>query len=481
MHATRRHWAVVTFGLSFSALAILLDRPALVFGTVGVACWLLYQYATFTSELRRVVTETSVSQSVSRARLPTGSALTVTLAVERPDSSTLDLTVESRPPLSGRGTTAANRTVVLDADEDSGKTTYSVEFPTAGTVAFERPRLTIDDRLGLFTARCENGDEPSITVTQRTPEDVHVGRGGQRTQTQYGSQYAKRNTSGLPTVEIREYTTGDSLRRVDWNATARFDYPHVREYENETDRRLAVFIDSRPSVGNGREGETQFAYLREVALTLVSEASERSDAMALYAVGRDGVTVRHPFRSTPTHYAAIRETLYSLSVEEGENGEFAHSNADFVASRRRNRHANLQADDSQFAARIRPFLSNTGGAGSAVGVAAADPLDAAVRTQLGRHTENVHVALLTSDANRGEVENCVRYASGHTVGTRAFLAPHALFDPKGLAEIDETYSEYVSFERFRRKIGAYPRVSAFEVGPGDRIETVLSSAREVRV
>ncbi|WP_223301551.1 DUF58 domain-containing protein [Haladaptatus sp. R4] len=233
MHATRRHWAVVTFGLSFSALAILLDRPALVFGTVGVACWLLYQYATFTSELRRVVTETSVSQSISRARLPTGSALTVTLAVERPHSSTLDLTVESRPPLSGRGTTAANRTVVLDADENSGKTTYSVEFPTAGSVAFEKPKLTIDDRLGLFTARCENGDEPSVTVTQRTPDDVHVGRGGQRAQTRYGSQFAKRNTSGLPTVEIREYTTGDSLRRVDWNATARFDYPHVREYEND--------------------------------------------------------------------------------------------------------------------------------------------------------------------------------------------------------------------------------------------------------
>ncbi|WP_423747123.1 DUF58 domain-containing protein (plasmid) [Haladaptatus sp. SPP-AMP-3] len=482
MHATRRHWMVVSFGLSFSVLAVLLDRPALVFGTVGVACWSLVRSVSFASELRRQVEETTVTQTPARDSVRTDTPLSVSVDVEGPRDTRLDLGVESRPPLSSRRASAAARTATLGADEATATTTYSVTVPTAGTVSFRPPVLESTDELGLFTARWVGDDEPTVTVTQRTPRNVHVGRGGKMAQTRYGNQQAERNTSGQATAEIREYTTGDSLRHVDWNATARFSYPHVREYENEADRKVVIFIDRRPSVGNGRPGETQFAYLREVALTLVEEANERSDSVALYAVGRDGIAARHPFRSTPTHYAAIRETLYSLGPEGSEGGadgkrveERATTErmSGSVASRRRK---TLRGDDSAFAARLRPFLTNATGAG-----ANATPLRSTVERGLTRHAENVSAVVLTSDAHRHEVRDCVRHASQQATWANAFLAPRVLFDPTDLTDLDETYGRYVSFERFRRKLGAYPRVSAFEVGPGDRLETVLSSAREARV
>ncbi len=472
MYATRRQWIVAATALSFSALAVVFARPSLVFGTVGVACWLLYQYYTFAVELERLPDELTVSQSILQSSIPTDSPLSVTLDASLSRRNPFEVTVESRPPISGRGAETANRTATIEADETTATTTYSVEFPTAGTVSFEECAVAVTDSFGLFTARWEQGDEPTVTVEQRTPANVHVGRGGKRTYSVYDDEDAKRNVHGQPTVEIREYTTGDSLRRIDWNATARFNYPHVREYENEPGRRVAIFIDHRPSVGSGRPGETQFAYLREAALALVAEAKERSDAIGLFAVGSDGVTVSRSFRSTPEQYASIRKTLYSLDVDDGVGPSVERRSTDDTSRGPRT----LRDDGSQFAARVRPYLLTRSDASTP----ADDPLFEAVRSHVARHSEDVYVALFTSDTHRTEVRNCVQYTSWRARQTNAFLVPNVLFDPDGLSTLDETYSEYVSFERFRRTLSSYPQTSAFEVGPGDRIETILSSVREVR-
>ena len=37
-----------------------------------------------------------------------------------------------------------------------------------------------------------------------------------------------------------------------------------------------------------------------------------------------------------------------------------------------------------------------------------------------------------------------------------------------------SYESYVDFEEFRRELSRLPRVTAFEVGPSDRLEAVLS-------
>ncbi|WP_049972843.1 DUF58 domain-containing protein [Haladaptatus cibarius] len=472
MYATRRQWIVAVTALSFSVLAVVFARPSLVFGTVGVACWLLYHYYSFVVELERLPDELTVSQSISQPSIPTDAPLSVTLDASLARRTAFEVTVESRPPISGRGAETANRTVIFGADETAATTTYSVEFPTAGTVSFEECAVEVTDGHGLLTARWKQGDEPTVTVEQRTPANVHVGRGGKRTYSVYDDEDAERNVHGQPTVEIREYKTGDSLRRIDWNATARFDYPHIREYENEPDRRVAIFIDHRPSVGSGRPGETQFAYLREAALALVAEAHERSDAVGLFAVGSDGVTVSRSFRSTPEQYAAVRKALYSLDVDDGASPSVECRSTDDTSRGQRT----LPDDGSLFAARIRPYLLTRGDTTSA----ADDPLFKAVRSHVERHSEDVYVALFTSDVHRTEVRNCVQYTSWRARQTNAFLAPTVLFDPDGLSTLDETYSEYVSFERFRRTLGSYPQTSAFEVGPGDRIETILTSVRQVR-
>jgi hypothetical protein len=61
-----------------------------------------------------------------------------------------------------------------------------------------------------------------------------------------------------------------------------------------------------------------------------------------------------------------------------------------------------------------------------------------------------------------------------------FLTPQVLFEPGGLADMEDAYERYVDFEEFRRELARLERVSAFEIAPGDRLEGVLAAGRHTR-
>lgn len=61
-----------------------------------------------------------------------------------------------------------------------------------------------------------------------------------------------------------------------------------------------------------------------------------------------------------------------------------------------------------------------------------------------------------------------------------FLAPTVLFEEGGLSDVGNAYERYRDFERFRRQLARLDRVSAFEMGPGDRLTTILSSGAQTQ-
>ena len=45
---------------------------------------------------------------------------------------------------------------------------------------------------------------------------------------------------GMEFAEVREYQTGDDVRSIDWNVSARMNHPYVKVYDEE--RELTVMI-----------------------------------------------------------------------------------------------------------------------------------------------------------------------------------------------------------------------------------------------
>ncbi|MCL2410590.1 MAG: DUF58 domain-containing protein [Treponema sp.] len=56
---------------------------------------------------------------------------------------------------------------------------------------------------------------------------------------------------GMEFDEARHYQSGDDIRTIDWNASARFGYPFVKMYREERELTILLLIDISPSMHRG--------------------------------------------------------------------------------------------------------------------------------------------------------------------------------------------------------------------------------------
>jgi uncharacterized protein (DUF58 family) len=64
---------------------------------------------------------------------------------------------------------------------------------------------------------------------------------------------------GIDLEDLREYQFGDDARTIDWNATARLQVPHVREFNEDREVTAWFLVDLSASVNFGAGGATKRA------------------------------------------------------------------------------------------------------------------------------------------------------------------------------------------------------------------------------
>src|SRR5882757_9764220 len=72
-------------------------------------------------------------------------------------------------------------------------------------------------------------------------------------------------------VEFRQhrfYTPGDEMRRLDWRVLGRTDRPYIKEYDEETNLRCLLMLDSSGSMAYGKRGVTKFEYAAKLVASL---------------------------------------------------------------------------------------------------------------------------------------------------------------------------------------------------------------------
>ncbi len=68
--------------------------------------------------------------------------------------------------------------------------------------------------------------------------------------------------------DVREYETGDDVRHIDWNVTARMDEMYVREFAEDRELTAWLLLDHSPSMGFGPVSRTKERVLCEVTGTM---------------------------------------------------------------------------------------------------------------------------------------------------------------------------------------------------------------------
>ncbi|MEI8572378.1 DUF58 domain-containing protein [Methylomonas sp. LW13] len=125
-------------------------------------------------------------------------------------------------------------------------------------------------------------------------------------------------SSGVEFLDLSEYRRGDSLRSIDWKATARRGKPMVRHFEREHLLEIAVLIDCGLSSRLQSEHMDRLHHYINVAAKLTEFASYQGDRIACLAYAQQTVD-KTPMAGGMNSVRAIRQLLSRLTVFN-ENG-----------------------------------------------------------------------------------------------------------------------------------------------------------------
>lgn len=111
-------------------------------------------------------------------------------------------------------------------------------------------------------------------------------------------------------AQHREYTPGDEIRYIDWKVAARSDRYYVKEFEEETNLKAYLLVDTSESMRyqGRRKPYSKLEYASILAAGFASLLIQQRDAAGL-VLFNDGIQRYVPPRATGTHFTQIIEEL----------------------------------------------------------------------------------------------------------------------------------------------------------------------------
>ncbi len=117
---------------------------------------------------------------------------------------------------------------------------------------------------------------------------------------QIGILQRRRRGEGLDFHQLREYREGDTLRQIDWKATARTTRLISREYQDERDQQIVLLIDCGRRLA-AQDGElSHFDHVLNAALLLAYVSLRQGDAVGFMTMSNERTRYLSPRKSAAT-------------------------------------------------------------------------------------------------------------------------------------------------------------------------------------
>jgi uncharacterized protein (DUF58 family) len=139
----------------------------------------------------------------------------------------------------------------------------------------------------------------------------------------------------------RQYCPGDEPKRIDWRVLARTDRLMVKQYDQETNLRATLLIDSSASMGyrntkakkTGAQNPTKLMHASRLAAALAWILIRQGDAVGMISFSHQ-ITCRTTHASTPAHLHRLLASLESLRPQQSsESASVLHDIAEILPSR----------------------------------------------------------------------------------------------------------------------------------------------------
>lgn len=195
---------------------------------------------------------------------------------------------------------------------------YSVRFPLKGKYTLGPVKIRCFDPM-LFWVR-----EYTIDIKDRI--DVYVGTEDlkkvrlepTRTRNWLGNIQSRRIGTGTEFYSIREYVSGDDVRKINWKGSARTGKILVNEYEGENSGDAIIVLDAKEEYMAGTERHSTFKAGVRATLSIASHMLRQRNRVGLILLG-DYLTWIYPEFGRRQLYK-IMEALSTL--KKGGKWEF---------------------------------------------------------------------------------------------------------------------------------------------------------------
>ncbi len=208
---------------------------------------------------------------------------------------------------------------------------YRVRPGRRGGAAFGQPWLRIASPLGLWRRTLRAGPETAVRVFPDFSAILGQAlRATDRRAQTSGTLLKRQRGEGTDFRQLREYRVGDSLRSVDWKATARHRKVISREYQVERDQQIVFLLDTGRRMLARDDGSNHFDHALHALLTLAFVAGKQGDAVGAMTFGSDtrwlapvkgragldrllaGLYDVHPDETAPDYLRAAQDLLHRL-------------------------------------------------------------------------------------------------------------------------------------------------------------------------
>ncbi len=113
-------------------------------------------------------------------------------------------------------------------------------------------------------------------------------------------------------AEHREYTAGDDPRHLDYKMLARTDRLYIKQYEEETNMRVQILLDTSGSMTYRHESKiTKLEYGCYLTAILAYLMTRQQDSVGLTTFD-DDIRVDMPARSSPRHFNEMMRQLEGI-------------------------------------------------------------------------------------------------------------------------------------------------------------------------
>jgi uncharacterized protein (DUF58 family) len=138
-------------------------------------------------------------------------------------------------------------------------------------------------------------------------------------------------------AEHRLYNTGESTRHIDWKVYAKTDRLYTKRYEEETNLRCQIVLDTSASMYYPQPARGKITFSIMAAACLAYLLQKQKDAISLCTFA-ETIQTHTPTRSTPSHVHKLYLMMEQLLKTEQPTGRTAvadviHQIADKIARR----------------------------------------------------------------------------------------------------------------------------------------------------